>query len=68
MDGVPHIMIYRLASIKQRNVVAAFLNASRTFKFFFFVGSVQSGRVLLITEVKWTGLDRTGLTETSEIS
>ena len=57
-------MIYRLASIKHRNVVAAFLNVSRTF----FVGSVQSGQVLLITGVKWTGLDRTGLTETSEIS
>ena len=51
MDGVPHIITYRLASIKHRNVVAAFLNASRTF----FVGSVQSGRVLLITGVKWTG-------------
>ena len=31
MGGVPHIIIYRLASIEQRNVVAAFLNASTTF-------------------------------------
>ena len=53
MGGVPHIIVYRLASIKQRDVVAAFLNASRTF----FCGqyTVWMGVANHWSEVDWTG-------------